>query len=233
MGQQELKHIAKFINEEISLRPMNAGKVAEYAERLKLGVTFPPIMVGSWPKSDKYGESGVVDGLHRLMAAKEAGLKSFEVTEMKFNSLQEALTYMYQANMAHGLTPTEGQRNARIKLIRKIEPDAGIEKLAKEFKLSTSSIDRIIKDQQGEGKSGPKTGTKKNAAHKNLEPLKPKAVLSACERIVYTLTRVRPAADLVAFCQPEGEEGLELDQDKFDLLVETVKLLQGIVKELK
>lgn len=233
MATQTLTEIAKFINDDISLRPMNDAKAKEYAERMTVGVEFPPIVIGSWPKSDKYGESGIVDGLHRLMAAKEAGLKSFPVTEKKFASLQDALTYMYQANMGHGLPPTEGQRNARIKLIRKIDPTATIGKLGKEFGLSDSSIDRIIKDQQGEGKPGRKTGTKKNAQHKDLELMKPKAIMSSIERLHLTLTKARPAADFIAFCQPEGEDGAELDQEKFDTIQELTKLFQAIIKELK
>ncbi len=237
MNTMQVEALEKLINEAVALRPVNADKLAEYAERMEAGTKFPPVIVGSWPLSEKYGQGGVVDGMHRIGAAKVAGVKTLDVEERKFDTLQSALKFMYDANMAHGLPVTEGQRNARIKLLRKIDPSLTLEKIGKEFGLGKSSIDRIVKDDQGEGKSGRKTGTSKSKAHKSQEVLKPKAIVSALERLDYTFARVKPTADFVAHCSPEedgkdGESRAVIDKDKVALLKKCITHLSNIVKEL-
>ena len=63
MGTVTLKmsDVVTFVNDEITLRKVNDHKVAEYAERMAAGVKFPAIVIGHWPKSEKYGEAGIVE----------------------------------------------------------------------------------------------------------------------------------------------------------------------------
>jgi len=220
----------KLVNSEIALRSANTGKIAEYAERMENGVKFPAIVIGKWPKSDTYGESGIVDGLHRLFAAQNAKVETLDTQTIEFPGVAEMLTYMYTANMAHGLAPTEGQRNARIVMVKKIDPTLTLEKIASQFKLSKSSIDRILKGTQKEGRGGIQTGSKRSKAHKDLEPSKPKAFYALCEKIVHTLSVVSSAADIVHDVTPEGKKGIELNAEKFDLLGETHKALTDLLK---
>jgi hypothetical protein len=228
----KVSDLVKLINEEVALRAPNQAKIDEYAERMENGVKFPSVTIGTWPKSDKYGSEGIVDGLHRVAAAKQAKIESLDATTVSFPSIQDALTYMYTANMAHGLPPTEGQRNARIVLIKKIDPTLTLEKIASQFKLGKSSIDRILKGQQREGRGGVQTGSKRSAAHKSLEPMKPKAFFTALERINYTLERVRATAEIVAAVTPESEEGVNVDTDKRDAIQGTIKFLNSLVKAI-
>lgn len=225
----------KLVNTAIALRDPNESRVEDYAERLKNGAVFPDIVVGRWPKSDKYGEEGIVDGLHRLAAHKKAGLIEVGVKEIQFKSLSEMLAFMYTANMSHGLTPTEGQRNARIKLLRQVDPTLNIDKLAEQFKLGRSSIDRILKDQQGEGKSGRKTGSKKSKAHKDLLPMKPSAFFKNLEKLEFTLEKKQPVADIVAFASPLDETGKKtvVDHEKAGLVESVYTYLGLILKSLK
>lgn len=232
MNRLRLEELAKAVNESISLRKPNKDTITAYAEKMDAGVEFPPIVIGRWPKSDKYGESGIVDGLHRLAAATQAKLKDFPVEFIQYESLDKALADMYTRNMQHGLPPTEGQRNARIKLLKQINPNETIDTLGKQFGLNRSSIDRILKGKQGEGKSGRKGGANASAAHKTLEPLKPKQFFALLDRLEFTLNRVRPVADIVAYCSPESEDGVKIDQDKKKKLASVVKLLSGVHSEL-
>lgn len=236
MQLMKIDTATKLVNESILLRKANDNKIEEYAERMKAGVVFPPIIVGTWPKSEKYGEGGIVDGIHRVAAADKAGMKEIGVEQKKFNDLQEALTYMYTANMSHGLPPTEGQRNTRIKLLKQLDPKATVDTLAATFKLGRSSIDRILRDEQGEGRSGRKTGAQKRKEEKKPEPLKPKSFFTALDRIIFTLSRVRPTADIVAFASPEeevnGKSQTVVDEGKREQIQDTLKLLNAILKEL-
>lgn len=228
----KIPELLKLLNEDIVLRPVNDNKVEEYAERMEAGVEFPSVKIGQWPKSDKYGDTGIVDGIHRVFAAKKAGKADLKSESIVFKSIQEALSYMYTANMAHGLPPTEGQRNARMVLLKKIDPTLTLEKMAEQFKIGKSSVDRILKGTQGEGKSGPKSGAKKSVAHKSLEPLKAKVFLSLLEKINYTLERVRPTAEIVAYVTPEGTDGVVLNTEHRDTIRATEKFLGILLKAI-
>lgn len=227
----KVAELTELINEKISLRKPNPAKIAEYAERMLAGVTFPPVIVGHWPKSEKYGDSGIVDGMHRLAAAYAAKLDSIPSESKKFETLEAALLYMYEANMAHGLPVTEGQRNSRIKLIRQIDPKLTLDKIAKQFGLSTASVDRIVKDKQGEGKSGPK-GANASKGHKSQESLKGKAFVSLMERLDFTFKKARPVAELIDYLNPEGEDGNVLNVDALKTIKAVKSHLEGLIKEL-
>lgn len=232
MSMMKVKELLAEVNDSITLRKTHADKVNEYAERMSAGVTFPPIVIGHWPHSEKYGSKGIVDGLHRLGAAEIAGIDTLPIEIKKFASLPEMLAYMYEANMAHGLPVTENQRNARMKMIHKIDPKATLEALAKQFGLSKSSVDRVLKGKQGEGKSGPKAGANKSKAHQDVNPLKPKAFFSHLEKLLVTTNHKQSYADVIAYAMPETEEGPKVDKEKVKLLKETIKELQGVLSEI-
>lgn len=228
-----LKELAQHVNESIKLRNPNANKVQEYAEKMEAGAVFPPIEIGYWPKSEKYGESGIVDGIHRLIAATQAKLTDFPTVSKKFQSLEEVLTYMYTANMAHGLPVTDNQRNHRIQLLKKMDPKLNIEKIGKMFHLGKSSIDRILKGEQGEGKSGPK-GANKSAGQGTQDPMKASALLKSIARLNTEFLRKRPNqyVELAGYLSPvtkDHEDG-ELDKERFAEVEALIAHLEAVVK---
>lgn len=231
--QEALTHV----NESIQLRKPDQAKIAEYGEKMKAGVTFPPIVVGTWPHSEKYGSSGIVDGIHRLGGAVFAEHKSIEVTTKKFNTLGEALAYMYAANMEHGLPVKEGDRNKRIKLLKQIDSKLTLEQIGKQFGLHPSSVDRILKGTQGEGKSGPKGGATASKAHKSQQPKKASALYKSIEALNIEFARKRPnqLVELGAYLSPATEEHPdgELDVDKLQELEILANHLKNLIKELK
>lgn len=230
----KLSELKAHINDAIALRNPDRAKIAEYAERMKVGVKFPPIVIGYWPKTEKYGDSGIVDGLHRLAAAEAANLTEIEVESQKFPTLKDALSFMYTANMTHGLPVDEKQRNKRIVLLKQIDAKLTLEQLAKEFGLSTASVDRILKGKQGEGKSGPKGA---NARKEEQQPKKASQLFKTIQGLNVEFLRKRPnqVAELGAFCSPVTEDAPDgkVNQDMLQELILLHDTLKGIIKELK
>ena len=229
-----LKELETWINEKISLRKPNDAKIVEYAERMAEGVKFPPIKLGRWPVNEKYGEVGIVDGLHRVAAASQTKITELDVEHILFKSLEDALLYMYTSNMAHGLPVSETSRNKRMQLLKKIDPKLGIAELSKQFGVSKSSVDRILKGEQGEGKSGPK-GPNKSAAHGSAEPMKPKAFITALEKMDFTFQRVRQTKDIIEYFSPSTTDEPEgtLDTEKFVLLEKVRNHLTQLLKTIQ
>lgn len=230
MGIKELQGL---VNESIALRKPNLDKVAEYAERMKAGVVFPPVVIGVWPKTEKYGETGIIDGLHRMLAAVESKTELSSETKV-FKTLSEALAYGYEANMRHGYPVSEGQRNKRIVLMRQLDPTMNIDKLAKVFGIGRSSIDRILKGEQGEGKSGPKGGATKSSAHQSKDPMKANALYKTIVKLNREFVRKRPAqiVELAGYLSPitEGHEEGEVDKER---VAEVSALIEHLVACLK
>lgn len=201
----------KYSNEKFpDLRNIIQNKVDEYAEKMSLGVKFPDVIVGEWPEDETYGEQAIIDGNNRLAAAVKSGT-TLGVQFKKFGSVAEALAYAYTANMAHGIPVAEGARNARLRLLKKIDPTFTWQKAEEIFKISKASFYDIIKDESRGEKSGRKKGSKvsKSGAHKNQEPLDAKPFFKALGRIEESLTRKRVFAELVALMTPSTDKDSE------------------------
>lgn len=230
MTVEELNKIVEGMPKDVFLRSVNKDKLAEYAEKMSAGVVFPPVIVGQWPVSEKYGSIGIPDGVHRIGAALVAGVKTLPVQTVVYKTVTDMLADMYARNMAHGLPVTEGQRNARIQLLR--QQGMKLEDLASMFHLGKSSVDRIAKGAQGEGKSGPKKGANKSKGQKSQEPMKGKKFFSVLELVNYTLERVRAKADVIAYVIPETKEGSKVDGEKIEVIEETIENLQQLIKDI-
>ena len=72
--------------------------VAEYAEGMKAGATFPPCIV----YRDRFGILWLSDGFHRVEAARKAGLTEIPA-EVREGSLRDATLFACAANKDHGL----------------------------------------------------------------------------------------------------------------------------------
>lgn len=232
----KVKEALKLMNEAVQLRKPNEDKVDEYAEKMANGAKFPAVIMGYWPKTEKYGESGIVDGVQRLLAAEKAGAE-LDIESKKFPTFADALAYAYEANQAHGLPVTEGQRNKRILLLRQVDSTMSIAKLSKIFGLHQSSIDRILKGDQGEGKSGPKNGTSKSKAHASKDPMKASAIYKTIVKLNNEFVRKRPAQllELAGYLSPITEtapEG-EVDKERVAEVTACAEHLLAVIKLLK
>ena len=89
---------------------INDDVVADYAERLAEGVTFPPVVVfhdGS--------QSYLADGFHRMLASRRAGREVIEA-EVRPGTKTDALWYALGANRANGLRLTPADKQHAIRL---------------------------------------------------------------------------------------------------------------------
>ena len=85
----------------------NKDVVAEYAEDIKDGAKFPPVIVyrqsvGSASAKAPGGKYLLADGYHRVGAARELGLIEIEA-DVREGGYNEAIRFALRANTAHGL----------------------------------------------------------------------------------------------------------------------------------
>lgn len=90
--------------------------VADYADRMKDGDQFPPVIVFTDGKS-----SWLADGFHRFFAAKRCGAPGINC-EVRDGSLRDAILFSFGANTSHGLRRTAAdKRKAVIAMLEDIE----------------------------------------------------------------------------------------------------------------
>lgn len=93
-----------------SRQGMDSAVVAEYAEAMRGGAVFPPIVV--FAAADIVWSYVLADGFHRHAATVEAGFSEIEA-EVRIGGRREALLYSLGANASHGLRRTnEDKRKA-------------------------------------------------------------------------------------------------------------------------
>ncbi len=87
---------------------INDDTVTEYAEALREGVKFPPVV--AFRDSAKYW---LADGFHRYHAHRRAGLDKIEV-DIREGTLREAILYSVGANTEHGLRRTNADKRKAV-----------------------------------------------------------------------------------------------------------------------
>jgi hypothetical protein len=100
------------IKQDIALQPrvtMDMSAVSEWAEAMKQGAKFPPICV-----FDVAGEGKLlVDGFHRVLAAKNAGLKEISA-QIITGTRREAILFSFTVNGTHGIRRTNADKHQTI-----------------------------------------------------------------------------------------------------------------------
>lgn len=91
---------------------VNKGAAREYAEAMKAGTVFPPVVVFT----DTKGVHWLADGFHRTEAAELAGLAEI-AAERRTGSRKDALLYAASANSSHGLRRTTADKRRSIELL--------------------------------------------------------------------------------------------------------------------
>ncbi len=132
---------------------LDQGMVKDYAEKMRDGIVFPPIIVfhdGS--------EYWLADGFHRYFATKSNALTTIEA-EVKQGTLRDAMLFAWSANNRHGKPPKPEDIRA---IIRKMFEDEEWSKwsnvqIAKQLEVSISTVQRLRVAYQEEHKEQKKT----------------------------------------------------------------------------
>lgn len=88
---------------------MDAKKVTEYAEAMKDGALFPPVVVFAVENDGNW----LVDGFHRVAGRQEAGFNTINA-EIRQGSRRDAIIYSLSANSAHGLARTNDDKRKAV-----------------------------------------------------------------------------------------------------------------------
>lgn len=89
---------------------LNPEAVAEYAEAMKAGEAFPPVVVFTSDDPDAEGHIYyLADGFHRLAAAKAAALEALNA-DVHEGGLRGAVLHSLSANRVHGLRRTNDDK---------------------------------------------------------------------------------------------------------------------------
>lgn len=223
-----VSEFSKYNNDKsgFMLRPVRQEKVDEYALLMREGAwdfKRSPIMLGEWPESKEYGGAGIIDGFHRFEAARKANKVHDLQTDMtKYDNVAYALADMLKMNLGHGLPPTNGQRNNRIRQL--VENNWSQSQVAKMIGLTEASISRIVKGLQGEGPSGPKKGSVKVKG--KIEAYGPGQFLTVIARVIKTLTNSKALLKVRDKYFPTDAQGNEAPN------LSAIKMLKQVVDDL-
>jgi hypothetical protein len=108
-AKAEMKVLLEKINMDTSIQcraGINVETVSEYAESMKAGEKFPAVIL--------FGEY-IGDGWHRIMAARQAGLKHIDA-DCREGGRAEALKFALGANAANGLRRTNADKRRAVEI---------------------------------------------------------------------------------------------------------------------
>jgi len=121
---------------------MSEETIEEYAEAMRNGDRFPPVIVFS---DDDGGSYWLADGFHRYHAAKQIANKWALPAEIREGGKREAILFAVGANASHGLRRSrEDKRNSVLKLLndRKWSQWSDRE-IARRCQVSPDTVNRI------------------------------------------------------------------------------------------
>ena len=134
---------------------LDETRVNEYAELMKDGVQFPPILVGEfvgYRGPDPDPTYFLLDGFHRLEAAKRAGKTAMIVNVAQVHSQSDKIETALRANSQHGLPLTTEERRRAVAFLIQLNPGETLQKLARRCGVSKSTVARIRDELSQMGK---------------------------------------------------------------------------------
>lgn len=130
----------------------NPATVAKYAERMKAGDKFPPLIV--YLVDGKYL---LADGFHRMLAARQLGLTALPA-EIREGTRQDFVTFAVGANAGHGLPQTNADKRRAVELALAELADQSDHTIAQACKVSQPFVGKVRKQLKTIISSGTRTG---------------------------------------------------------------------------
>lgn len=197
---------------------LNNDKVAEYAECMKDGDKFPPVIV-FWDGSNYW----LADGFHRYHATRRIEVVTIEA-EVKEGTVDEAQVFAFGANAKHGLYLTAADIREIIKrmLLNSITISWTNAQIARHIGCSKMTVGRVkaslepaIKPRENEKKSYERNGQEIFVDTKKLATKKPKSEIKEV---------ARPQEETPVFDEKE---------QKIDELIDTINELNAENQKLR
>jgi hypothetical protein len=132
---------------------INETTVAEYAEAMLAGTTFPPVTV--FHDGSQYV---LADGFHRLMATARGGTKSISA-DVRPGTKADALKFALGANIAHGLKRTNADKRRSVELALAEWPNLSNREIARICAVHHDHVGDVRKDQLAESATARTTET--------------------------------------------------------------------------
>ena len=148
---------------------MNEETIEEYAEAMRKGDKFPPLVVFS----DDSASYWLADGFHRYHAAKQIANKWSLPAEIREGGKREAILFAVGANASHGLRRSrEDKRNSVLKLLNDKEWSQWSDReIAKQCRVSHPLVSKLRADLTGNFTSENQVRTYRNK-YGNLSAMK-------------------------------------------------------------
>jgi hypothetical protein len=108
----------------------------EYTEKVKMGIKFPPIIVGKY-KGKKY----LIDGYHRLDAYKNNKVEFVDCETINYNDKKQMFIDAVKYNSTHGRPYTFQEKIGIVMRLEKINVDKNT--ISKIIGISTNNIKRF------------------------------------------------------------------------------------------
>ena len=124
---------------------LDETRVNEYAELMREGVEFSPILVGEfvgYRGPDPDPTYFLLDGFHRIEAARRAGLSEIAVNVVQVSSQAEKIEQALRANIHHGLPLTAEERRRAVMFVISCYPKETLQRLAFRCGVSKSTVAR-------------------------------------------------------------------------------------------
>ncbi len=124
---------------------LNEETVGEYAQAMRDGADFPPVVVfhdGS--------HNWLADGFHRVHAARAAGLSSL-AADVRTGTKTDALWYAIGANKANGQRPSRGDVRHAVLLALKTWPEKSQREIAAQVGCAFQYVSRLKGDVSTSG----------------------------------------------------------------------------------
>lgn len=141
----------------------------EYAEAMRDGAFFPPVIVFSDVKN-----TYLADGFHRVEAARRCGFLNIDAI-VEQGTARDALWYALGANKAHGLRMSRADVRRAIELALQEFPDRSSRDIAKQIGCDHKTVEAARQTQESGGEIphvDERVGAdgKTYPAHRKLEP---------------------------------------------------------------
>lgn len=131
---------------------MDKNVIHEYAEKMKRGERFPPVVLFE----DDQGKFLIGDGWHRLSAAKRNQYHNFPA-EVRAGGRSAAMRYALRANVTHGLRLTSKDKRRKVNAALREYPTLSNNEIAAICGVSESLV-RGIRDRFAKNEPAVRTG---------------------------------------------------------------------------